>query len=285
MMDSGRLLEIRTPGQCFGNYSNEKFLLMILCSQAKLENDNRAKNVLRGQKNKCEMGWRPCMEPLGYLNQKYAPRGTQVVFVDLVRAPIIKEMFEQFAYHELTGRRLLNWMNEEKLFRTRNDKKLTLSMVYNILKNPFYYGEFEYPKGSGKIYQGKHDPIITKELFLAARTRIISPVKAIYGDKRFIYVGILKCGHCGHGITASEKIKTFRTGKTIRYVYYHCTNQSGINNCRAKYLREDRLTEQLMESLQFLKLDEIELAKKVSNGYGFWKDERRSGVNWSRFAL
>lgn len=265
LMDSGKLVEIRTPGQSFSNNPNEKFLLMILCSQAKLENDNRTKNVLRGQKNKCEMGWRPCMAPLGYLNQKYAPRGAQVVFVDPVRAPIIKEMFEQFAYHDLTGRRLLNWMNEEKLFRTRNEKKLTLSMVYNMLKNPFYYGEFEYPKGSGKFYQGKHEPLISKELFMAARARISAPTKSIYGDKRFIYVGILKCGHCGHGITASEKIKTFRTGKTVRYVYYHCTNQNGVNNCRSKYLREDRLTESLMASLHLLKLDEIELAKKVNS--------------------
>lgn len=49
----------------------------------------------------------------------------------------------------------------------------------------------------------------------------------------------------------------------MRYVYYHCTNQNGPNNCRSKYLREDRLTEQLKEQMQYLKLDEIELAKRV----------------------
>ena len=90
-----------------------------------------------------------------------------------------------------------------------------------------------------------------------------SPVKSPYGDKRFMYIGLLKCGHCGHGITASEKVKTYRSGKTIRYANYHRTNQNGVNNCRAKYLREDRLTDQLMEMLHLLKLDEIELARKV----------------------
>ncbi|MEK7590981.1 MAG: recombinase family protein, partial [Patescibacteria group bacterium] len=41
LMDQGRLIEIRTHGQRFTNNPNEKFLFMILCSQAKLENDNR----------------------------------------------------------------------------------------------------------------------------------------------------------------------------------------------------------------------------------------------------
>lgn len=41
LMDQGKLLFIQTHTQTFSNNPNEKFLLMILCSQAKLENDNR----------------------------------------------------------------------------------------------------------------------------------------------------------------------------------------------------------------------------------------------------
>jgi len=58
MMDNGKLKEIRTYGQSFGNSPNDKFLLMILGSQAKLENDNKSVNVKRGMKAKCSMGWR-----------------------------------------------------------------------------------------------------------------------------------------------------------------------------------------------------------------------------------
>ena len=47
LMDQKLLLEIRTYGQHFKNSPNEKFLLMILCSQAKLENDNKSVNVKR----------------------------------------------------------------------------------------------------------------------------------------------------------------------------------------------------------------------------------------------
>ncbi len=56
LMDAQKLLSIRTFTQVFGSNPNEKFLLMILCSQAKLENDNGAINVKRGIRAKCEMG-------------------------------------------------------------------------------------------------------------------------------------------------------------------------------------------------------------------------------------
>jgi hypothetical protein len=37
LMDQGHLKQIKTNGQSFTNSPNEKFMLMILCSQAKLE--------------------------------------------------------------------------------------------------------------------------------------------------------------------------------------------------------------------------------------------------------
>ena len=56
LMDQERLLHIKTYSQTFTNNPNEKFLLMILCSQAKLENDNKSINIKRGIKAKCDMG-------------------------------------------------------------------------------------------------------------------------------------------------------------------------------------------------------------------------------------
>lgn len=41
LMDQRKLSKIRTFSQTFSNNPNEKFLLMILCSQAKLENDQK----------------------------------------------------------------------------------------------------------------------------------------------------------------------------------------------------------------------------------------------------
>ncbi|MCC7304023.1 recombinase family protein, partial [bacterium] len=92
LMDQGKLSLIKTHSQDFSNNPNEKFLLMILCSQAKLENDNRGINVKRGLRNKCQIGIRPGLAPPGYLNMIKCNRIASVV-LDPERAPIIKEMF------------------------------------------------------------------------------------------------------------------------------------------------------------------------------------------------
>lgn len=89
LMDQKLLTEIRTYGQSFTNNPNEKFLLMILGSQAKLENDNRGINVKRGFRARVEMGLWPGVAPLGYLNQKQMDKKCQII-VDPQRAPVIK---------------------------------------------------------------------------------------------------------------------------------------------------------------------------------------------------
>ena len=257
LMDCGKLQCIRTNGQSFWNTPNDKFLLMILCSQAKLENDNKGVNVLRGMKTKCESGWRPCMAPLGYLNEKYAKKGERRVFVDPVRGPIIKELFEKVANEGVTGRKLLRWLTYEKLLRSRKEKKVTLSSLYNILKNPFYYGEYEYPVGSGKFYKGEHDPLICRQLFDQVRQAMAVSPKLRPGSKEFAFTQRLLCGNCGYGVTASEKFKKLRDGTIRKYVYYHCTNK-GAEPCRQPYIREDDLTLQLVKILDTLEIEESE---------------------------
>jgi hypothetical protein len=67
----------------------------------------------------------------------------------------------------------LNGWQGDINFKTKNGKPLTLSNVYLLLKNTFYYGKFEYPKGSAAVVQvGKHEPIITKDLYNQAQDKI-----------------------------------------------------------------------------------------------------------------
>jgi len=48
LIDDKKLVKIRTYSQSFTNTPSEKFMLIILCSQAKLENDNKGESVKRG---------------------------------------------------------------------------------------------------------------------------------------------------------------------------------------------------------------------------------------------
>jgi DNA invertase Pin-like site-specific DNA recombinase len=146
LMDQKALHEIRTYGQHFRNSPNEKFLLMILCSQAKLENDNKSINVKRGLRTRVEMGLWPGPAPTGYLKEKRVDRKCQTL-IDPERAPIIRKMFERVAYEKWSGRKIYHWLKFELNFKTAGgNKNLTLSNIYCLLQNHFYYGVFEYPK-------------------------------------------------------------------------------------------------------------------------------------------
>lgn len=141
-MDQGKLLRIKTYYQTFSNNPNEKFLLMILCSQAKLENDNKSINVKRSIGAKCEMGWRPGTAPLGYINRSFG--GVNDIIPNPERSDIITEMFYKAA-DGWSGRRLKVWLDKTGVI-TRTGKQVPVSSILAMLINPFYYGEFQYPE-------------------------------------------------------------------------------------------------------------------------------------------
>jgi DNA invertase Pin-like site-specific DNA recombinase len=261
LMDQKLLHEIRTYGQKFTNNPNEKFLLMILGSQAKLENDNKMVNVKRGLRARCEMGLWPSVPPTGYLSNPDRNKKCEVV-IDEQRAGVIKQMYEKVAYDGWSGRKIFKWLSNDLRFKTKHGKPLTLSNIYIILKSSFYYGEFEYPKGSGQWYKGKHEPILTKELYNLVQDKITSDHLVHAQDKEFAFTKMITCGLCGSGVTADEKFKKLKDGTTNRYVYYGCTKFKD-KDCPCGYIREEELTEQLAEILDTVSLDEIGMKDRI----------------------
>lgn len=267
LMDQGLLTSIQTYNQSFSNTPNEKFLLMILCSQAKLENENRGVNVKRGMRALAERGLRGGLAPVGYINSKRKDQ-LGLILVDKERAPIIKQMFEKVAYEGWSGYDVLNWLHEIN-FRTRTGKPMVLSRVYETLRRPLYYGEFEYPKGSDNWHKGKHKPIIEKGLFQIAQHQISlrSFVKKS-NVRSFNFLRMMHCGHCGSGITAEEKFKKLKNGDISRYIYYMCTRGKD-RNCPALYVNENDLMDQMLEIIDKVEINKIGMREKLE-----WDIER-----------
>jgi len=261
LMDQKRLVKIRTFGQKFSNTPNDKFMLMILGSQAKLENDNKVINVKRGLRARCEMGLWPCTAPTGYTNSKHVDKRCHVE-IDHHRAPMIKKIFEKVAYEKWSGRKIHAWLNDVK-FKSRNGKALTLSNIYLILRNTFYYGTFEYPKNGGEWYQGKHIPIITKELYDMVQENIREHIVKKW-DKEFAFTKLMSCGLCGSSITADEKFKKLKNGNVQRYVYYGCSRLND-KTCKSGWLSENELIEQLAELMDKIDLDEIGMKEQIKS--------------------
>lgn len=262
LMDANILQDIRTYGQRFTNSPNDKFMLMILCSQAKLENDNRGINVKRGLRTRVEMGLWPGMAPLGYLNQKLMDRKCQLA-IDPARAPVVKKIFEKVAYEQWSGRKVYNWLRFELNFHTRGNRPLTLSGVYKILDNPIYYGPFEFPKKSGNWYQGKHTPIVDQELFEKAQAHLKRD-QIVRETKEFSFTKLFTCGYCGSGISAEEKWKQLKGGGSNRYIYYSCSRAKD-RNCKNKYIREEDLINELLKILDKVNLNELGMRQRLED--------------------
>lgn len=258
LMDQGKLSHIKTYSQSFTNNPNEKFLLMILCSQAKLENDNRGVNVKRGLRNKCEFGIRPGLAPIGYTNVLKANR-ISTVELDPIRAPIIKEIFSKVAYQGFSGRMIKKWLDDIK-FTTKSGCRMPLSKVYVALQNPFYYGEFQY---GDKWYKGTHKTIITKALFEKVQIQLqVAPRQ--WNKQLFPFKKICKCGSCGGSVTAEIKYRRTKANIVNSHIYYHC-NRIKKYDCSEPYITEQELITQLIGHLPNIKLNTKYLMEEFEN--------------------
>jgi site-specific DNA recombinase len=209
------------------------------------------------------MGLWPAPAPTGYLKEKRMDRKCETI-IDPDRAPIIKQMFEKVAYEKWSGRKLYNWLKFDLNLKTAGgNKNLTLSNVYMILENHFYYGTFEYPKSSGNWYKGKHEPIITKELFDLVQNQTKSQYVRTEG-KEFTFTKLMTCGLCGSGISAQEKFKKLKDGSVKKYIYYGCT-KARDKNCKCGYLEEDNLIRQLEKLIEEININELKITEEIQS--------------------
>lgn len=260
LMDQEKLAQIKTFSQSFSNNPNEKFLLMILCSQAKLENDNRGVNVKRGIRAKCNIGWRPAIAPLGYLNVLGHPEDGKLIIPDPERAFIVKQMFEKVGNQGVSGRTIKRWLDRIE-FRTKNDKKLALSKIYATLKNSFYYGRFEFPLKSGEWYKGRHEPLISKELFDKVQKQLKAPPKE-WNKHIFPFKKMFTCGGCGGGVTAEVKYRKLKNGYIEKHIYYHCGRNVDYD-CDEPYITERELVKQLLFHIDKIMINLTGISKKI----------------------
>jgi hypothetical protein len=193
------------------------------------------------------------MAPLGYLNQKHLDKKCQVI-IDEKRAPVIQKIFERMANDKWSGRKIYHWLRFELNFKTLGNHDLALGNIYRIIQNPFYYGAFEYPKKSGNWYQGKHEPIVTEELFDRANEQLKRD-NISRQSHEFAFTKLMTCGLCGSGISAEEKYKKLKDGTVAKYIYYGC-GRSKDRYCKNSYLREEELVEQLIKLVDQVDLNQ-----------------------------
>ena len=254
LMDKELLKKIKTYTQTFTNNPNEKFLLMILGSQAKLENDNRSINIKRGIKAKIEKGLWHCSPPTGYEINKDRTKPGELE-IDEKRAEVIKEIFNKYIKGN-TVIEIYHWLNYIK-FKSRRNKPLSVGNIYTILKNTFYYGEFEFPKESGNWHKGKHIPLISKETHKKVIEKINFKNNTIKHTKREnVFANLIQCGYCLVPLQGYVQPKKLINGTTANYTYYRCLKRKNVG-CRNSQIRDTKIMNQLKKMIENMDMQKI----------------------------
>ena len=236
---------------------------------AKLYLTSMNKNVKRSQKHNREAGLWQGLAPIGYLNAKDERRKPTLI-LDPERAPIIKQIFEEYAsgVHSLKS----VWLSatEKGLIskepnynpRSKNYGKycpVSRNKIHDILTNPFYYGAMYVAdeeidertkkpvKTFYKLINHVYEPLISKELFdkvqkvLKTRKKERFCKEQKYAGIPFVFRGLITC-KCGCAITPEHHKKGNK-----EYVYLRCSHQKGT--CNQKLVNENTILEQLEKEI------------------------------------
>ncbi len=259
MLQKGVLQSIHTYGKEYTPRDNS-IVIGVEFGQANQFVRDLSVNVKRGLRKKVKAGWLPGVAPAGYLNTPSLEKGYKIIVEDPEKLPLVRRMWDLMLTGNFTPPRILNIANKEWGYRTtqrrrEGGKPMSRSAIYKLFTNPFYYGYFEYPAGSGNWVKGEHKSIITEEEF--QRVQFILGKKGKPAPKRhlFAFTGLMRCSSCQSSITAEEKIKKQKNGNVHRYVYYHCTKKKNPD-CLEKSIEVKELQRQIDGALEGITISE-----------------------------
>jgi DNA invertase Pin-like site-specific DNA recombinase len=286
MIRTGVIQDLKFGSYHFDNSPEGIMMLQMALSHSQYFSAKLSKDVVRGMARKAELGWLPSVAPPGYLNTPDRGKGFKIVVKDPERFPLIRKMWELMLTGRHTPPQILRIATQQWGYRTLPRRKLgnkpmSRSMLYAIFRDPFYYGWFDYPRGSGNWHRGKHEPMVTREEFERVGLRLGGPVRRMPQRRTFAFTGLIRCGECGCGVTAEEKrhavcsacqtkfsclhrtdcptcglaIAAMRNPAIRQFTYYHCTKKKEDVLCSQKAISRRELERQIDEFLSGIEID------------------------------
>ena len=237
LVDTGQIRDLRFPTFRFEGSAHGKFMLNIAFCQSKYYVDNLSENIKRGFRQKLRNGIWPNRPPVGYKND----RNSNTIIVVPEKARLVRKAFELYATGDYALKEVRTRMNAVGLL-SYHDKPMSVSNYQSMFKNRFYYGIME---SNGEVFEGKHEPIISKRLFDEVEAVMAGKSRAKTSTlKPFLYRGFFRCGECGCVITTETQ---------KGHNYLRCTKR--VAPCTQRYVREEVIASQIDETLGRVALD------------------------------
>ena len=180
------------------------------------------------------------------------PDGTRVLEWDPVRAPLIRRLFELCATGVYSLMQLV--AEAEKMgLKSKKEKKLGVSSLHGILRDPLYKG---YVHFMDIIEKGDYEPIVGEELWnrvqdvLTGRNTNIAKVQDHSLRELFMFGSLIRCPKCWR-VMSPYRVK----GK---YYYYGCKNRE--TKCKT-HVKQDTVRKSLKGILKDVDLTSVNLEK------------------------
>ena len=237
MLQQNVIKHIQTYGRSY--YPTDNVLMMqVEFGMANQFVRDLSVDTKRGMRAKAERGWCPGPAPVGYIHNPLKKHGEDEILKDGAKFEIVRRCWTTMLTGAHTVQQVWEFARAWGL-TGRMGKPLALSNMYALFNNPFYYGEFEYPAGSGVWHQGKHERMVTRSEFERVQEIMSGRHHPRPKTHDISMRGPIRCGECGGMITGEEKTKVQKNGNSHHYVYYHCTYRKDRDCSQGRITEED----------------------------------------------
>ena len=175
-------------------------------------------------KARAETGYWQHMPPMGYRFEKVQGHGKLLVRDEPI-ASIIQQALEGYASgHFASQAEIMRYFESQPAFPRDQYGEVRFRRVEDILKQPIYAGHLNFKKWGMFMIKGHHEGIIDLSVYQKIQNLIKQNSNApsrVDVNNDFPLRGFVKCGCCGHPMTAG-----WSKGRNKRYPYYFCQLRS-----------------------------------------------------------
>ncbi len=270
-LQSGLIERIYTYDKMFTNSADDQMMLAISFAMDKHASDETGFRMRRAWDIRASQGQPPNTRLPGY--RYVGEKGKKVWQIVPRVAPLIKEMFQEYATGKYNLQEITDCMFSRGLVSPMTKRKYSKNSVLGLLKNIAYTGVF-YHKGE-KVH-GEYIPIIDSELFYKVQEVLNNKAhtKISVGNDYAYSGGLIRCAVCGGNMSG-----TVKKGIT----YYRCLNR--IEPCKSEkdkrpsYLREDTIDEKISEVLKKVEISNKEFEKIAGYVNLLFEDEKTKYIS------
>lgn len=234
----------------------EPMILAVYLGMAAQELKNIKTRAKSTAEYRAKNGYALGKAPVGYINPK---KKGSVIIPDECNKQHIKRAYELRA----TGIFSLESIGKELAkygFVDSKGNPYAKKRIEDILKNPIYMGKVLY---EGELYDGKHEPIISEELFYRVHlTFSDTGNRRPKGDVK-TYTGFIKCAECGCAYTGLIKHGAHKSGN---YTYYRCSNYNKVHK-KERNISEHIIDEAMQEVLESFNISDEQLKRVKKSIY------------------